>query len=209
MSSLKPGTRLVAFALSTYMSERGDSAWPGVSRLATDTALTPRSVRRHLALLEDEGYVGRTFRLGQTTLYFARTPDSGVLPPRTPVSGDPGQQCPPTSQDHPEKSPGAARAPRERRPRARDDVWDALVEVFGFAPASKTQAHGKRNKAVKELKAHGATSEKIKAAADAWPRKFPGATLTDIALATHYPALLAAAPKRQTGMRPLDAEESG
>lgn len=81
---------------------------------------------------------------------------------------------------------GGADAP----PRPRDELWDLLEERFGRVPA-KTNAHKKRNVAVADLRKLGATPDSIRHALDAWCRNFAGATVTDIALATHYPQLTA------------------
>ncbi len=79
----------------------------------------------------------------------------------------------------------AAAAPRER-----DEIWDELVALFGEVPP-KTNAHGKRNKAVRDLKAFGATAAGIRTASRQWSTLYPQASLTDLALATHYGALSA------------------
>lgn len=76
-------------------------------------------------------------------------------------------------------------AAHQRQP---DVIWDTLVELFGPV-ADKTNAHGKRNKAVKDLKALGASVESLTTAVRQWPRLYPDATMTDVALATHYPQL--------------------
>jgi DNA-binding Lrp family transcriptional regulator len=92
----------------------------------------------------------------------------------------------PTLSIGPSKRIVSATAPTTR---PRDLIWDELIERFG-AVAEKTNAHAKRNKAVTDLKRLGATPDAIAAAVAAWPRVFPGATLTDIALATHWPQLV-------------------
>lgn len=56
-SGLSPTSRHVALALSLYMSERGDSAHPGATRLAHDTGLSERRVREHLGELVEGGWL--------------------------------------------------------------------------------------------------------------------------------------------------------
>src|SRR4051812_29224564 len=56
-SDLPATTRHVALALSLYMSERGDSAHPGATRLARDTGLSERCVRSQLAKLAETGWL--------------------------------------------------------------------------------------------------------------------------------------------------------
>src|SRR5574337_882039 len=43
--------------------------------------------------------------------------------------------------------------------RSRDEIWDALAEAIG--PVSTESERGRRNKAVKELRAVGATNEEV------------------------------------------------
>jgi hypothetical protein len=80
-SSLPPTARLVAFAISFYMNERGGSCHPGPTRLARDTGLSLRAVKKHLVDLEDTGWLLVVDRGGQTgerrraNSYEARIPD--------------------------------------------------------------------------------------------------------------------------------------
>ena len=76
--------------------------------------------------------------------------------------------------------------------RARDLVWDELELHFGEV-SDNTNAHAKRNKAVADLRRMGATPADIRGALRVWPRLFPGTTVTDVALATHYPQLSSSA----------------
>jgi hypothetical protein len=52
-------TRLVLWALSSYMDKYGKRAFPSIERLALDTALTPRSVGDHLRRAERAGWIER------------------------------------------------------------------------------------------------------------------------------------------------------
>jgi hypothetical protein len=56
-SDLSAITRHVALTLSIYMSEKGDSAFPGARRLAHDTGLSERAVRKQLTALVDAGWL--------------------------------------------------------------------------------------------------------------------------------------------------------
>ncbi len=56
-SDMPPVTRHVALSLSLYMSERGDSAFPGAERLAHDTGHHVSTVRRALKDLVAEGWL--------------------------------------------------------------------------------------------------------------------------------------------------------
>lgn len=63
-STLGSTTKLVALTLATYMSERGDSAFPGAMRLAHDSSLSERAVRQHLTILVDAGWLDLVRRGG-------------------------------------------------------------------------------------------------------------------------------------------------
>ena len=49
--------RLVALVLSLHMSERGDSCFPGLPRLARECNLSRRAIQRAIAGLESAGYL--------------------------------------------------------------------------------------------------------------------------------------------------------
>lgn len=73
--------------------------------------------------------------------------------------------------------------------RRRDEIWDALEAIFGRV-ASGTSAHGKRNRAVKDLKLSGATPASVASAHRKFQKYWPSITPTDTALAKHYPQLM-------------------
>jgi hypothetical protein len=73
--------------------------------------------------------------------------------------------------------------------RRKDPIWDSLAAIFGEV-VSGTTAHGKRNRATRDLRKSGATGESVAIAAKRWEKLFAHATLTDAALAKHYPQLI-------------------
>jgi len=70
--------------------------------------------------------------------------------------------------------------------RPRDAIWDEMEALFGRV-VSGTNAHKKRNKAVKDLKLMEATPDELRRAVHSFNVAFPGACCTDMALATHFP----------------------
>jgi hypothetical protein len=74
-----------------------------------------------------------------------------------------------------------------------DLVWDQMELLFGRV-VSGTNAHKKRNKAVKDLKLLNASPEQIAYAFTQYQARF-SCLCTDMALATHYPLLTAAQPQ--------------
>lgn len=84
--------------------------------------------------------------------------------------------------------------------RARDVVWDALLEVCGVDPASITaSSRGAYNRAAKDLRAIGATPEEILARAWVFRTRWPTVSLTPTALARRWPEC---DPDAQHGTRP-------
>lgn len=71
--------RHVALTLSLHMSERGDSCFPGVPRIAREAGLADRSVQRALRALETSGWLRIEQRKSdgenESNLYFATVPD--------------------------------------------------------------------------------------------------------------------------------------
>lgn len=56
-SDLPSTSRHVALVLSLHMSELGESCYPSQARLAKETGLARETVSRHLAKLEEEGWI--------------------------------------------------------------------------------------------------------------------------------------------------------
>jgi hypothetical protein len=77
-----------------------------------------------------------------------------------------------------------AAPPRER---ARDDLWDTLAELLG-EPATDSE-RGRRNKALKELRAVDATPAELRKRAAAYRSKWPGIDMTASALAANWSLL--------------------
>lgn len=69
--------------------------------------------------------------------------------------------------------------------RRRDELWDALTEALGHEPATKTE-RGRRNKALKDLRAIGATPADIIDHAARFRHTWPALTLTETGLVAHW-----------------------
>lgn len=109
--------------------------------------------------------------------------------------------------------PRADPAPPARRQRQPDPLWDAVIAACGLTGAAVTSsARGAWNRAVKELRAIGATPDDVTAKAAAYRRQWPGATLTPTALARRWSeaATTGATPEPRHGPAtppPLNATE--
>lgn len=79
--------------------------------------------------------------------------------------------------------------------RAPDELWDAVMDACGIRSGAITKsARGAYNRAVKDLRAIGATPEQVAAKAAAWRRSWSGATMTPTALARRWDEIPMAAP---------------
>lgn len=101
---------------------------------------------------------------------------------------------------------GEGSRPRERKPRQRDPLWDAVVYCCKIHEASLTASgRGMTNRAVKELRDAGATPEQVVARSRVYIEKWRQ-TPTAAALARQW-ATLTESPLR-VRVAPLAASES-
>lgn len=171
-SNLPAGAKLIALTLSLYLTEKQTVAWPSQKTLAHDSGMGERSVRRHLALLEERGYLRREKRIEkgkrrQTDLLHPCTPPSsdveregdaaklaGTMRPNLPgyaatvageVSSEVGEVSDETSVDDVERQ-----ARRIGRAGARDLLYELFDQELG--PVSNDGERGRRNKALREIR---------------------------------------------------------
>lgn len=78
----------------------------------------------------------------------------------------------------------------EKRTQAGDPLWDALVEIKQFAPASDTPEHGRWNKAVGIYRKLGYGPDDIRKATGLYHRVYPGMSDGALAVAGHAQELL-------------------
>lgn len=78
-------------------------------------------------------------------------------------------------------------APKRKKERKPDELWDTLVELFGGSATGVER--GRWNKALAGLREAGATPEQLRAAALAYRRVFPDAAMTAMALAANWTTL--------------------
>lgn len=225
-SDLPPTTRHVALTVSLYMSELGDSAYPGAARLVNDTGLSERTIRDHLAALVEAGWLELVHKGGQAgdrktaNEYRANIPD---LSP-TPAAADPSNSCtrasddtdpcssfrPPLQQLHPISSKNSSRSLHRAREITTETVRNAIAEVFGTQPATSSErghwqrAAGEIAIALRALDNLEIDLEhEISRRVAAWANRY-SAPLTPTSLAKHWSALAAPPPTPTPSTTPGD-----
>lgn len=100
-------------------------------------------------------------------------------------------------QPQPQESSKELSLASDKRPRERDELFEALCQVTGNDWHQLTPTgRGSVNKALKDLRSVGATPSEIRTRAAYWPKLFPDAKLTPPALAKHWAALGSSVPLR-------------
>ena len=212
-----PTRKVVLIALANRVNSDTGLCCPSLKTVAKETCLAKSSVIRALHELEQAGYIQRVQRQREngshtsTEYRFPQlTPSARVTPPLSHSGTTPS---PTVTPPEPELRTGSkeplAAAPRVPHnavsgfsPKAkpskdqRDEVWDALTDIFG--PALTRSAEQLRGKHVASLAEAGATRDEIFARAKRWPLHFENATLTAAALEKHWDTLNRK-PLRRTG----------
>lgn len=174
--------KAVLIALANATNHHTGLCCPSLKRLAAETDLSVSTVQRAIDGLVEMGLVVKSERQrtnGSTTsnayMFNVTTPPGhGDHPPLVTVT------TPEPEVRTRTKSLAAA-------PRKRNEVWDALSELFG-EPATRTAQTG-RGKVCSSLTAAGATPDEIFKRAKRWALHFDHATLTDHALEKHWHTL--------------------
>jgi len=196
----KAANKLVLLALADHANSDGE-CWPSMKRIAERSDISPRHVSRAISELIDLGLVEKANRRRHGGEY--RGWDYRILVQRTPASN--GRVAPVTS-GHPRPSPADAgvrsELPENRKEepladkppatvrKVQDGLFEKVAEVCGWDTTNLTKSsRGQLNKAVKELRDIGATSDQVGGKAAAYKEKYPGMELTPTALIKHWAAL--------------------
>lgn len=204
-SDLPPTARHVALTLSLYMNERGSSAFPGATRLARDTGLHESTVRAQLRDLCDAGWLEQTERGGQrgerrrANAYEARIPPT----PLPLVQDDPSFRTTPRSR-RADPSPTTRGTPRSGRGQLSmtthqehstsaaggDAMFEGLCSAcsIDWTAGLPRRQRDAINAALADLRRNvgEVPRDEIAARADCYRERFPGATLTPLALVRHW-----------------------
>jgi DNA-binding transcriptional MocR family regulator len=197
----KSTNKLVRLALADHANADGE-CWPSMKRIAERSDISARHVSRAINELVELGLIekasrrrfGGQYRGWDYRVLVQRTPASSGHPsPMTsghprPSPADTGVRSEP-SENHQEEplAPTAQKAVKKRQP---DPLWDTMLNVCGINPQTLTGTErGRVNRALKELREVNATPEDIRARANAYKTKYPGAALTPTALAANWSQL--------------------
>src|SRR5690554_1996234 len=105
--------RLLLLAIADAANEEG-ICWPSVKALAQKCGVQPRTARKTLSRLVEQGFIERIERPGRSNVYRLRTPASGdtrsAATPGSPGPAHPGTkgQGTPVVQDRPPRSAATA-----------------------------------------------------------------------------------------------------
>jgi hypothetical protein len=136
-SELRSTAKLVAFVLSLYMSELGDSCFPSIDTIAARSSLSRGAVSAALKTLIDEGWLNRRGGggRGKSTIYTAVVPETarqegGSETAR--LSGKPPGSSAETARQEGTTTSRPRHIPRQpATARARRPIWDIVVELYG------------------------------------------------------------------------------
>lgn len=192
-SDLPSEQKYTLLALADYANDDGENVYPSVGTLARKTSLSPRTVQRHLRALEADGLIEAhaEARQHRPTTYRIRGDRLSPLPARGDMHVVPGvtsttprgDTVSPESSVEPPVEPSVR--PKPLRVRARDEIWDALVQLYG--EPQDPRLRGSMNLACKELKAQHATPETMRDRYELAPLADLGwAVVTPLALAKHW-----------------------
>lgn len=167
---------------------------------AKEIGISDQQVRRSMERLELMGVVESCTPKGRTKHYAinydheildgADSPDSYQADSPNDWADSPDDQAnSPAYKDlheTKEKKNLAAMPPKVER-RVKDDLFETVAEACGISLTGMTRtARGQLNKAVKELREVGATSDQVNHKAKAYRAQYPNATLTPTALIKHW-----------------------
>ena len=162
--------RLILLVIADHCNSEGEDAFPRISVIARRANVSERTVKRKIQDLVSLNELAVVRREGRSSLYKIIVPglDSG-----------------PEYVEQTKQETKAAK--KERAPRERNLIWDALLEACNVSPDNVNTSEASRyGKLVKVLKESNATPDDIFARAQAYRQKFPQATLTPTALVNRW-----------------------
>jgi hypothetical protein len=168
--------------------------------LAKAAGCSRTAMKAYLAELREAGWIDvARIRRGHPFTYtvFSVPTRSDSGPVEAPAASATGSDSDPVQGRNPTHSRAGSSSPFKQEPdvganaptSASTSIEDFLEEKFGRT-VEGTNASGRRRKAAADLRKLDATPDSLRHALVRWPFVFRDATITDIALATHYPQLV-------------------
>ena len=179
--------KAVLLSLANCHNHHSGLCCPSLKRIAKETDLSVSTVQRALEALIEMGLVAKTDRQRGNG---SKTSNAYTFPTTPYGHGDHSPLVTVTTPEpevEPEVKPLAASPRKPPTERQRNQVWDALTDIFGAPTTRKKEIE--RGKVVAELTQAGATYEEVIRRAKAWPNHYDSATLTPHALDKHWDAL--------------------
>ena len=158
--------RLILLVIADHCNSEGEHAFPRVSVIARRANVSERTVQRKLSDLVSLGELEVLKRQGTSSLYKIVTP-FGIN------SGS--------------DTKSEAKPQKVKKTRARNPVWDTVLEVCGVNPDKVNSSEAARyGRLVKLLNECNATPDEIKVRASVYQRKFPHVNMTPSALVNRW-----------------------
>jgi hypothetical protein len=195
--------KVLLLGIANHADAEGRNAWPAVRTLAKYANLEPRGVQKALRRLESEGHIRIETQSGGTPdMRSDRRPNRySVL--MDGVSSGTGRQVNGVSSSTERGVLQDANGVSHRTPkpylepsletssasRPRDELWDTIVDVFGYGEKMTSLERGRINKALKSLREVGATPDEVRGKAAAYRKQFPEVAFTPLALASNWSQL--------------------
>ncbi len=199
-SAQKGSSLLVLLAIADNASDEG-VAWPSAETIAAKARMSKRQVLRIVHQIADDGELtietrreGRSAKNVYTVVSRGQvvTMNASFMVTNPTVHGDTAMSPEPSvnHQEEQDLAPSARKRlqTQERKPRARDPLWDVLVEMFGAEAGGLER--GRWNVACKSLRESGATPDTLRAAALSYRKQFSAEiAMTPTALAANWTIL--------------------
>lgn len=200
-SDMRSTAKLIAFALSLFMSEAGDSCFPSLDMLAQKTSTSRSTVSGGIKTLVDEGWLGKKKGggRGRSTRYTATVPETvreddtlETVRETTKLFGSP-----PETVREPSATTSRTTSEESDRPRAgarkRNPMFDELALACGLNLDAMTKEAARLcGIAATEITKAGGTPDMLRPAVRNYRALFVGAAATPKAIANHWPEIVPA-----------------
>jgi hypothetical protein len=203
-SSPTSGTdKVLLLGIANHADADGHNAWPSVATLARYANLEPRGVKKALRRLEEQGHILiAENRGGNADTRSDRRPNRYTVVMNAVSAGTPRKVngvSPSTERGVLQDRNGVSHRTPEpslepslnlsSASRPRDELWDCVVDVFGYSTDMTSLERGRINKALKSLRDVGASPDELRRRAFEYRKRFPNVAFTPMAVASNWSQL--------------------